>query len=369
MTLLVLPVGQTQDPLDLLEFAQPPGTALVGDNAAPVSGYPDATRRLRSLQVQLSIHTDLNGTYAWALASDPGTLDPVEGTTSPSASGVWSGASGSEQTWSGDLKGWRIPDFGAWETDYITFTSSSTQTVEASGDAIPYRTFPMDLRVRCRRTDWDAVNGIAVKLRSTDQGLWSIGGNLSFRWNDGSTQTESIPWSTLGVVDGEWVWLRVTVDGSDDLRWYTSSDGSSWTQKGATVSVPDFDIWMATTVAPEVGGGGPIGGFNGDISHVEMWELGGALTWHLNLDEAESAADTVWPTGVTGRNWVRYSSSLPAITGAVRGTEVITFTPEHEFQVGDVRFIFGANDDGLITVDEFIFDLVPRPLGWKVGML
>lgn len=367
MATLVLPVDQTQDLTDLLEFATPAGTPLVGDNAAPVTGYPAATRSLRSLQVQMSIHTDLDGETVWALASNPGSLDPVAGTTSPGASGVWSGAGGSEQLWSGDLYGWEIPDFGAWETDYITFTSSSTQTVYASGTGTPFQTFPMDLRVRCRRADWDAVNGIAVLLRGTDQGLWSVGGNLSFRWHDGSTQTESIPWSTLGVVDGEWIWLRVTVDGSDELRWYTSSDGSSWTQKGSTASVPDFDIWMASTIAPTVGGGGAIGGFNGDISHVEMWELGGALTWHLNLDEATSTSDTSWPTGVTGRNWTRFSSSLPAISGAVRGTETVTFTPDSPFPVGDVRFILGANDDGRVTIDQFTF--VVGSFGWKVGSL
>lgn len=371
MTTLVLPVGQTQPTLDLLEFAQPPGSPLVGVNAAPVTGYPSASKRVRSLAAQLSIHTDPEATHIWALASNPTDITkPVTGTPSPGASGVWTGASGSETTWSGDLKGWKMPNWGAWETDYVAFTTSSLQILSISGPSgSEWQAWPMDLRVRCRRADWDGASGIAVLLRYTDQGMFSDGGSLYFRWySGGGTVTRSIPWSTLGVADGEWIWLRVTGDDTDGLRWWTSTDGSSWTVKG-TDSAPGMSAWMTTTGPPKIGGGGAIGGWNGDISDVTFSELGGAQKWTLNRPAITSASITTWDSGVAGRPWVRYSSTLPQVIGAVRGTETITFTSASPFPVGDVRFIFGANDKGRITVDTLTFDLAPRPGGWSIGMV
>lgn len=367
--LVTLTVDQTTAEGDLLEFATPAGTPLVGDNAAAVTGYPVASRRVRSLTAQLSIHTDIDGTYVWALASDPGSLDPVAGTTSPGASGTWTGASGTETLWSGDLNGWKMPDWGAWETDYITFTTSSTQILSIGGatGGSEWQAWPMDLRFRARRSDWDATGGIAVLLSGTDRGIFDSAGSLYFRWYDGGTVDRSIAWSTLGVTDGEWTWIRATGDDTNGLRWWTSTDGSSWTLKG-TDTATGMSTWMATTGPPKIGGGGGIGGWDGDISDVTFSELGGAEKWSMNRSAITSASITTWASGVTSRPWVRFSSTLPAITGTVRGTETITFTPEDPFPVGDVRFIFGANDEGRITIDTLTFDVGNQP-GWKVGTL
>jgi hypothetical protein len=65
-------------------------------------------------------------------------------------------------------------------------------------------------------------------------------GLLQFRWYDGAARTAD---STVAptVSDGASLWVKATLDvnngaGGCDVKFYTSSDGSSWTQLGSTVT-------------------------------------------------------------------------------------------------------------------------------------
>ena len=366
---LVLPVDQTTAEGDLLEFATPAGTPLVGDNAAAVTGYPAASRRVRSLTAQLSIHTDIDGTYVWALASNPTDItEPVDGTTSPGASGTWSGASGSEQTWSGNLKGWKIPDWGEWEADYLTFDTQSSRSVYYTGAAAAgWTAWPLDIQFRARRSDWDDGTGTLLTMDGVWNQIYRSTTGLTVRWQWSGTQDRTASWATLGVTDGEWSWIRITADDTNGLRWWTSADGSSWSVAHTLSSITGLESMIGTTASPRIGSGTALGGWDGDISDMTLGELGGSQRWSLNREAIESASDTSWDSDGGPANWV-ISTTPPAITGTVRGTETITFTPEDPFPVGDVRFIFGANDEGRITIDTLTFDVGNQP-GWKVGTL
>lgn len=367
MAVVVLTVDQTPTSTGLLEFAQPAGTALMAyGNADPVTGYPPATSKFRYMEADLSIDTDINGTYVWGLAMDPLAIQPVAGTTSPGASGTWTGAGGSEVLWSGDLNGWKIPDFGAWETDYITFTTSSTQPVYGTGavDA-GWTTWPLDIQFRTKRANWDDGFGTLLGLDGVSNQIFRTTTGIRVRWSSGGTQDREASWASLGVTDGEWAWLRITADDTNGLRWWTSSDGASWSDVHTEASITGLESKIGTTAVPRIGSGTALGGWDGDISDMTLGTLGGSQVWSFNLDAVESATDTAWSSDGGVTDWVRDSSSAPVVVGAIRGTETIRFTPDNPMTVGDVRFALGANDDGLITVDTMTFDL--GNIGWKVG--
>lgn len=374
MAELVLTVDEDTPTNTMLEFATGGGSALIGQNAAAVTGYPSANRRFRSLEIVASIHTDLNGNYWWGLVSDPDSIEPVSGTTSPGASGTWSLASGSSQQWaSTDLYGWRVPDFGAWETDYLTFTSSAngSNTVFATYDA-GFDTYPIDVVARLRCADWDdaSVDGNTIvnngsggqfDLRRTTTGIECL-------YRQSGAHTEECSWGTLGFTDGEWEWLRFTMDDTNGLRWWTGSPGS-WSvvhTETKTAGTPDF----AANWAPRIGNGLLVSssgrGFGGDISDLQLYELGGSLTFDLNRDDIESTSDKSWDS--LGPNpWTLTNPTDVTIVGAVRGTETIRFEPDRPMRIGDARIIAGPVGGGRMTIDTLTFDM--GGYGWKVGSL
>ena len=362
MTTLVLPVDQTTTYGTLLEFATT-GSPLIGANAASVDDYPPSYAQFTSVEVDISIATELEGDYFWGLASEPTAVEPVDGTTSPGSSGTWTLGGGASQQWSTtDLYGWRVPDFGTYVANYVTHSTSaaSSNTIYALYSA-GFDTYPLDMRVRMRCADWDDADaagntilnaGIQDKfdLRRTTTGV------ECFYRQSASPYSEECAWGSLGFTDGEWEWLRFTMDETDGLRWWTG-DGTSWSvahTETKTAGTPDF----AANWAPRIGNGQIAGssgrGFDGDISDLTVYELGGALTFSLNRSAIDSGSDTSW-SSLGSNDWNK--GSLVVIDGALTGNITVRFEPEGSMSVGDVRLMFGTDVSGTVTIDQMTFEL------------
>lgn len=137
-------------------------------------------------------------------------------------------------------------------TDYAYVPANNSgnfvKTVDSAAVSV---TGDIDLRIKLAVDDWEqtSINDILSK--------WDIdgGGGKSF-WlyiqsgilglqttTDGSTQTGNVCTANINTVatNGQPLWVRVTLDADNgasgrDANFYTSEDGETWTQLGATVT-------------------------------------------------------------------------------------------------------------------------------------
>lgn len=106
----------------------------------------------------------------------------------------------------------------------------------------------LDVFHRVRATDWTSGSGQILSARwetTGNQRAWqfsiSATGRPTFLWSADGTNTVATITSSAAVsfTDGNWGWVRVTFDvdngaSGNDVRFYTSTDGVTWTQLGTT---------------------------------------------------------------------------------------------------------------------------------------
>jgi hypothetical protein len=126
----------------------------------------------------------------------------------------------------------------------------------------------IDIRVKVALDDWTPVASATLMAKSVDsdnQTSWRFTlkgtGLPEFRWTtDGAGATLVTANATAApVVDnGDPLWVRVTLDvdngaGGNDVVFYTSSDGTSWTQLGTTVTTGTATSIHSGTAPLEIG--------------------------------------------------------------------------------------------------------------------
>jgi len=122
-------------------------------------------------------------------------------------------------------------------------STPDTASVSVTGD--------IDIRVKVALNDWTPVqfNSFVSKYNATGNNKSYIfrtanasSGRLNFAWSpDGSTDLSANSTVSPIVADGADLWVRVTMDcdngaGSREVKFWTSSDGVTWAQLGATVT-------------------------------------------------------------------------------------------------------------------------------------
>lgn len=141
----------------------------------------------------------------------------------------------------------------------------------------------LDVRMQLSMDDWTPGGFgafLAGQWTSPSQESWVFGvttaGNLSMTFTtDGSTDLARTSTAATGFTDGSDHWIRFTLDANNgaaghDVRFYTSSDGVSWTQLGTTVTtagtVTPFNSTGVLTV------GSPTAGLNAacDVRYFEV---------------------------------------------------------------------------------------------------
>ena len=149
----------------------------------------------------------------------------------------------------------------------------------------------LDLRARIALADWTPAAGTYVVLTKYVTGSYSwtlrlapsAGGTaLQFMWSaDGATwfSTSTLSTSTITAADKAWTWIRATFDidngaSGSTVTYYTSSDGTTWTQLGTPKVVAGGPAALVdSTAAIELGTGNNLGGtyaFPGLVQRAEI---------------------------------------------------------------------------------------------------
>jgi len=161
----------------------------------------------------------------------------------------------------------------------------------------------IDIRIKVAATDWTpaATSRLVCKRDGTGASFdWYLrtDGKLEF-FNGTTTSTSS---AATGLTDGAVAWLRVTRQASaGELKFYTSDDGTTWTQLGTTLAIPNVAI-TDTTVSVFIGvygdGSSPLAG---KVWAAQIYNgIDGTLA--VDFDPSRWSSGTTL-TASTGETW------------------------------------------------------------------
>jgi hypothetical protein len=125
----------------------------------------------------------------------------------------------------------------------------------------------IDIRVKAAFDDWtpSATQILLGKYASGTQYSYAFSvasnGRLQLGWSPLGTTASGITVSSTvspTVVDGETIWVRATLDvdngaSGNDVKFFTSPDGTTWTQLGSTVTTAGTTSIFNSTAVLEVG--------------------------------------------------------------------------------------------------------------------
>lgn len=171
----------------------------------------------------------------------------------------------------------------------------------------------MELIARIAPTDWSpAADGYIISkfLTTGNQRSYSLAllttGALQFQFSaDGTTAVTKSSTANLSALAANAVkWVRATMDVDNgaagyDVKFYTSDDGSTWTQLGTTVTTATATSIFASTAVLELGSqnGGTSGHFVGKILEAKV------LTGLAGSEVAHPVATISGITDATGKTW------------------------------------------------------------------
>ena len=165
------------------------------------------------------------------------------------------------------------PKFLAWPGDnngnYVYVPGSNSDEITVPDEAALDITGDIDLRAYVALDDWTpSQQGTLIGKWATNQLSYIMtiqpGGTVRLQWStDGTSGTGQVRTSTVatGLTDGTAKWIRATLDvdnGStqNEAKFYTSDDGSTWTQLGTTVTTAGTTSIYAGTFPLAFGGAG-----------------------------------------------------------------------------------------------------------------
>ncbi len=122
----------------------------------------------------------------------------------------------------------------------------------------------IDIRVEVALDDWTpSATQMLLAKREANQIAYQLGvntsGNLVLLWSTaGTSGISATSTAATGIGDGVRRWVRATLDvnngaGGYSVQFFTSTDGSTWTQLGTTVTVAGVTSIFASTANVNVG--------------------------------------------------------------------------------------------------------------------
>lgn len=135
-------------------------------------------------------------------------------------------------------------------TDGLILPGSNKNHATVLDEAALDITGDIDVRFRAVATDWTsgAIRALGGKWQATSERSWQLflssTGVPFLEWSPDGTYANRVTvnsTSAVGFTDGNPGWVRATLDvdngaGGYDVTFYTSSDGSSWSQLGSVVT-------------------------------------------------------------------------------------------------------------------------------------
>lgn len=231
-------------------------------------------------------------------------------------------------------------EFGYTGEDFVYLPGTAGNYVSTPDAASLDIVGDIDIRARIAADDWTpaAEDYIIAKYTTTgNQRSYALTidttGVLNLRWsNDGTAALSTASTVATGFTDGSTHWIRATMDvddggGNKVTNFYTSEDGSTWTQLGATVTAAGTTSIFASTAVLEIGSStaGTASQFAGKFFQGSV--LSGIGGTSVAAPIASAASGTV--TDATPRTWTlqgtAYVSSHTTF-GAQLYLQVFSFT-------------------------------------------
>jgi hypothetical protein len=170
-------------------------------------------------------------------------------------------------------------------TNYVYTTGVTNNFLQTPDSAILDITGDIDIRAKVALDDWtpSATQMIIAKYITTgDQRSYrfqvNTDGTLQLTWSSlGTSATAISKASTVatGVTDGTAKWIRVTLDVDNgavgnDVNFFLSDDGITWTQLGTTVTTALTTSIFASTSILEIGAGEGVSLLTGKIYRAQI---------------------------------------------------------------------------------------------------
>lgn len=179
----------------------------------------------------------------------------------------------------------------------------------------------IDIRVKAALDDWTpaTANDLASKWGTAGQRSWSFyvdtTGNLVLTWStDGTAATTATSTAAPTVTDGAALWVRATLDVDNgasgyDAKFYTSSDGETWTQLGSTVTGGATTSIFDGTQTLYAGSDGATRYMSGDFYFASVRSgIDGTVVAKCDASEAGNGV-TSW-TSLVGEVWTVTGTSV-----------------------------------------------------------
>ena len=363
-------LGDTVPPIGLVSSSSNINGDAIGTDITP-TGWP-SNGKAKAIEVELTVTTDVEADGQVRLAvSKPGDLDPITGLTDP-AGGTWSDADGVVEDWGGSatIEAFLLDKFGGWRTDYLDGSPAAIAAIASTSSETP-ASGGFDVRVKVRSADWSTQDGYLTYHNAGFGNLeftfYLAGGNFQFRQlnvAETASPTYTVAASSFTLTDDEWVWIRVTYNGST-RKMLQSSDGESW----ITVDSVSFSGWKGTartSIDVAYGPGSP-GAWDGDLAEFLVYDGAGALIHDLDLSTQTSQNDDNWSSSVS-TNVRGDANHRPTSVGETIGSTVrARLDFESAVAMDDWRLIVRC-DTGEVSVDEILLEMAGN-YGWKVGTL
>lgn len=200
------------------------------------------------------------------------------------------------------------------------FSTPDSAAVSITGD--------IDIRVKVAMNDWTPAGFPQLVNKSPGGGNYSYqfdivsDGSLRFVWStDGTSIVSTASTLPTGFVDGSTHWVRATLDVNYDgagspsiflVQFYTSEDGTTWTQLGANITGAGSTSIFNSAGALEVGAAQSAIANNlaGRIHYAEIRNgIDGTVV--AEFDPSDWSSGTTWVSD-TGETWTVNSSGSPS---------------------------------------------------------
>jgi hypothetical protein len=212
------------------------------------------------------------------------------------------------------------------------------------------------VRARIAVDDWtNGTQRILTKWQLPDNSfLFAITGTgllAAQWWESGTTSRNANSTAALTVNDYDTLWVRMTLDVDNgasgyDLKFYTSDDGSTWTQLGATVTGGAVTNVTVSTSPVRVGvRGGGSDSMTAKVYRAQIMDaIDGSPVLDIDTSVVSSGSATSF-TDLTGNHTVTISRSTSGRKSVAVVSPVWLFGTDDSMQVADNALLdFNASD-------------------------
>ncbi|MGA5116851.1 hypothetical protein [Streptomyces pseudogriseolus] len=226
---------------------------------------------------------------------------------------------------------------------FVLLPGSSGNTATTPDAAALDITGDLDIRVKLSADDWTPSSDSYLLSKYTTTGnqrsyalALTSTGVLALQWSADGTNgmSKNATANLASLANGTTKWVRATLDvdngaSGHTVRFYTSDDGSAWTQLGTAVTTAGTTSVYASTAALELGSrnGGTSDFLAGKIYEAEVKNGIGGTTVAHPVATASGFTDVtglVWTANGTASfsNWTQYGAQAYLQVTSFTGTDV-----------------------------------------------